>query len=251
MKQNAKEYVDILTLRKQEDISQAVEALLSGKLAVMKIGSIFSLFFNPQCPGLADKLNRLKMREVSQSLSLLCTCEQAMSFADKQRVNPDFFSVTPGLCHKVLARFPVNTALDLPFPYNTENGTVQFYSFEAAHPLLWAFQQQLFASGCPCLSGTSANIHGAPTIETLSDAKRLAVLFNIETDFWSLGIESVLINVPAAQGKNQGSFPILGFGNPAAIEVLRLMKDRDTTEKYLAPLMEAQQFQTPLAWRQL
>jgi len=248
MKQNAKEYVEVITLRKNADIPKAVHALQGGKLVVMKIGSIFSLFFNPQCRGLAATLNRLKMREVSQSLSLLCSCEQAMSFADKKRVNPDFYSITPELCCKVLSRFPVNTAQALPFPYNTAKGTVQFYSLEAAHPLLREFQRQLHAGGCVCLSGTSANIHGAATIEALTDAKRLAVLFNIEAFFWSLPVETVVIDVPAAQGKNQGSFPILGFCDLAAIEVMRLMQGRDRTEQYLAPLLAAHQFKTSLIY---
>ena len=249
MKQSIKEYVEVITLRKKSDIAKATGALLSGKLAVMKMGSIYGLFFNPQIPGLANTLNRLKMRVVSQSLSLLCSCEQAKAFADRERVNADFYNITPELCHKVLVRFPVNTSLDLPFPYNASNGTVQFYSLEATHPILCDFQRHLFTDGCPCLSGTSANIHGAPTIETLADAKRLAVLFNIEASFWGLeNIEIVVIDVPAAHNCNQGSFPILGFDNPASIEVVRLMNKvgREATAQYLEPVIQMHNFASPL-----
>ena len=250
MKRNAKEYIDIITLRRTADAAKAVNALLAGKILVMKMGSIWGLFFNPQIPHLVDCLNKLKLREVTQSLSLICTCKQAKEMADKERVNRDFFNITPDICRKVIVRFPLNTALNLPFPHNTDDGTVQFQSFETSHPILREIQRLLAVKGCPFLSGTSGNIHGSPTIETLTEAKRLAVLFNIEASFWGLKTETAVIDIPAANGKNKGSFPIIGFSNPQAIEVMRLMNktDRELTERYLTPITEKYRFETPLVY---
>ena len=250
MKRNAKEYVDIITLRRTSDIAKAVKALLAGKILVMKMGSIWGLFFNPQISHLVDCLNKLKMREVTQSLSLISTCDQAKRIADKGRINNDFFKITPDMCRKVIIRFPVNVNLDLPFPYNTDDSTVQFQSFEASHPLLRELQKVLFINGCQFLSGTSGNIHGSPTIETFSDARRLAVLFNIEASFWNLKAETVVVDIPAANGENKGSFPIIGFSNPQAIEVKRLMNknDRELTERYLTPIIISHGFETPLVY---
>ena len=250
MKRNAKEYIDIITLRRKSDAANAVKALLAGKILVMKMGSIFGLFFNPQIPNLVDCLNKLKMREITQSLSLICTCAQAKKIADESRINSDFFRITPDMCRKVIVRFPIHTELDWPFPYNTDDGSVQFQSFEESHPILRELQKLLYTKGCPFLSGTSGNIHGSPTVETLADAKRLAVLFNIEASFWGLKTETIVVDIPSANGENKGSFPIIGFSNPNAIEVKRLMNktDRELTERYLTPLLALQKFETPLIY---
>ncbi|MDR1205475.1 MAG: Sua5/YciO/YrdC/YwlC family protein [Peptococcaceae bacterium] len=245
-----KERVDMITLRRPADAAKAVSALLAGKIAVMKMGSIWGLFFNPQIPRLADRLNQLKMREETQSFSLICTCGQAKEIADRERVNHDFYSITPDMCRKVIVRFPINTALNLPFPYNAGAGTVQFQSFEASHPILRELQRLLNAEGCPFLSGTSGNIHGAPAVETLADAKRLAALFNIEASFWGIKTETAVVDIPAASGENKGSFPIIGFNNPLAVEVQRLMNktDRELTERYLASVFAGHPFETSLVY---
>ena len=250
MRRNAKEYVDIITLRRAADAAIAVNALLAGKILIMKMGSIWGLFFNPQIPHLVDCLNKLKMREATQSLSLICTCEQAKKIADKERVNRDFYNITPDICRKVIVRFPLNTAINLPFPHNTDDGTAQFQSFESSHPILREIQRLLNIKGCLFLSGTSGNIHGSPAIETLTDAKRLAVLFNIEASFWELKTETIVVDIPSANGRNKGSFPIVGFSNPQAIEVMRLMNktDRKMTEQYLTPILAEYGFETPLVY---
>ena len=250
MKKNAKEYIDVLTLHRKANVVHVVKALFAGKILIMKMGSIYGLFFNPQIPYLVDHLNKLKMRETTQSISLICTCAQAKKIADTSRVNHDFFKITPDMCRKMIVRFPINISLNLPFPYNKDNGTIQFQSFEAAHPILSELQSLLMIQGCPYLSGTSGNIHGAPTIETLADAKRLAVLFNIEASFWGLKTETIVVDIASATGDNKGSFPIVSFENQNAIEVKRLMNktDRERTEHYLAPIFAEHKFETPLIY---
>ena len=250
MKISAKEYIDVITLRKAADATKAANALLAGRLLVMKMGSIWGLFLNPQKAHLAADLNKLKMRDAAQSLSLICACDHAKKIADKERVNRDFFAITPDFCRKVITRFPLNMSLDLPFPHDAGDGSVQFQSFEAAHPILREIQRLLLAKGCPYLSGTSANIHGAPTIETLADAKRLAVVFNIEASFFRMKTETIVVDIPAANSGNKGSFPIVGFGNRQAIEVIRLVNktDRKQTNEYLAPIIAAHRFETPVVF---
>ncbi|MCL1809563.1 MAG: hypothetical protein FWG42_07370 [Clostridiales bacterium] len=243
--------IEVFTLNETTDLVPAVEAVMNGKITLLKLGSVFSFVYNPRIAGLTDRFNILKERENWQTMNVVCTYEQAKQIVDRDRVNGDFFRITADFCSKAIVRIPVDAAIPLPFPYNTKEGTTQFLNFEGAHPILNAFRKELAERGCEYTSITSGNVHGAPTIEDLESAKMLAALFNIKASFLGMDdTQTVVTDIPAAKGDNKGSFIIISFCNPDAIEVKRLANkvDRDVTEQYLEKLFAELDTQSPLVY---
>jgi len=243
--------IEVFSLIESAGVFPAVDAVVSGKIILLRVGSVFSFIFNPKIAGLEEKFNFLKEREKWQSLSVVCTYEQAKRIADRKRVNEDFFRIPASLRGRVIVRIPIDTTLALPFPYNESDGTMQFLDFEQTHPVHNAFRKELFDRGCEYLSITSGNLHGAPTVEDLASAKKLAAAFNIKTSFLEMrGVQTVVADIPSEKGFHRGSFIILSFGNPDAIEVKRLANktDREFTERYLKELFAGIPTKTPLVY---
>lgn len=244
------EAVEVYTLRNIDDIKPAAEAVLSGKVTLLRVGSVFSFVMNSKNNELVANFNELKERMKTQTMSLVCTYEQAKGIVDRDRVNEDFFRISQHLSSRALIRIPVDRSLDLPFPYNTEDGTVQFLDFGDAHPIRNAFREELASRGCEYLSITSGNIHGAPTIEDFDSAKKLAAFMNIKADFLKSSVRTVVTEIPDDHGETKGSYIILSFCNPEAIEVKRLANktDREVTERYLAEILPKVDIKTPVIY---
>jgi len=245
------ETVEIFSLTENSDVTPVADAIMDGNITVLKVGSVYSIVFRPTSSGLKEKTTRLKGRSKGQYMSVVCTYEQAKQIVDRKQVNRDFFSLSEDFCSKILVRIPVDKTITLPFPYNSQEGTLQFLNFGKVHPLRCAFREELASRGCEYISITSGNIHSAPTIEELEPAKMLAVLFNITASF--LGIhdtQTVVTDIPTDRGAHKGSFAILSFCNPDAIEIKRLANkvDREVTEKYLEELFTEVNTQTPLVF---
>lgn len=244
------EAVEVYTLRNIDDIKPAADAVLCGKVTLLRVGSVFSFVMNSRNTELVVNFNELKERMKTQTMSLVCTYEQAKGIVDKNRVNEDFYRISQHLSSRVIIRIPVDRSLDLPFPYNTNDGTVQFLDFGDAHPIRNAFREELASRGCDFLSITSGNIHGAPTIEEVAPAKKLAALMNIKAEFLKLNVRTVVTEIPEDRGENKGSYIILSFCNPEAIEVKRLANktDREVTERYLAEILPKVDIKTPVVY---
>jgi len=243
--------VEIFTLNEERGVKAAADAVIGGKILLIRVGPVFSFVINPYIAGLKDKFNYLKERGKAQVLSAVCTYEQAGQIADSERINEDFFRLSPYLCGKVIMRIPVNTSLSLPFPYNTEDGTMQFLDFAETHPMRAAFAKELASLGCEYISITSGNISGAPTVEDLGSAKKLAALFNLKAAFLGMPeVETVVADIPGDTGSHKGSYCILSFCNPGAVEIKRLtnMGDRDFTDRYLKELLSDVTMKTPLIY---
>ena len=250
MKQKICKDIEVFSLTHSGEVTPAVEAVLNGKIAVFRLGSVFSFVLNPNIAGLPDKFNLLKGRHKTQSLSTVCSYEQAKLFVDKARVNEDFFSIPADLCSKVILRIPVEKTVTHKLPHNTKQETMQFLNFEAHHKVRCAFRDELAAKGCDHISITSGNIHGAPTIEELEPAKMLATVFNIKADFFGMDLETIVTDFPDEVGGQKGSYIVLSFCNKEAIEVKRLANkiDREVTEKCLKELFRDIKTQTPLVY---
>lgn len=243
--------LEVFSLEKEKDMQSAVNAVLEGKIAILRVGSVFSFILNPQIPEIIDRFNILKERQSSQTMSVVCTYEKAKQIVDKNRVNKDFFNLNADFCSKVIVRIPIDAAHLHSFPYNTQDGTIQFLDFEKAHPLRNAFKEELTKRGCEFLSITSANLHGAPTIDDIESAKKLAVFFNMKASFLSMNnLETMVVDIPTDKNDHKGSFIILSFCNPHAIEVKRLANktDREFTEKHLKELFATVHTETPLKY---
>jgi len=243
--------VEIFTLNDKRGVKAAADAVIGGKILLLRVGPVFSFIINPYITDLKNKLNDLKERGKRQVLSAVCTYGQAGQIAGSDRINEDFFKLSPYLCGKIIVRIPVNTQLALPFPYNTEDGTMQFLDFSETHPMRRAFAQELALRGCEYVSITSGNISGAPTIEDLDSAKQLAVLFNLKASFLGMPeVRTAVADIPGDAGGHKGSYCILSFCNPGAVEVKRLtnMGDRDFTDRYLKGLLSDVPMKTPLVY---
>lgn len=243
--------VEVFSLYEAPDVTAAVDAIMSGKITLLRVGSVFSVVYDPKAAGLTESVSILKERREGQLMSVVCSYEQAMRIADKKRVNEDFYRLSPHFCGEAIIRIPVNTSIPLTFPYNTEEGTMQFLSFEETHPLRGALMKGLSARGCEFISITSANIHGAPTIESTEAAKLLAAVFNAKASFLGMdGIKTVVADIPEDKGIHKGSFSILSFCDPEAIEVKRLVDKTasDFTAKHLEELFKQVDTQTPLRY---
>jgi len=245
------ELIDVFSLKEKRDVAPVADAITSGKITIMRVGSVYSTVFCPTISGLMDKTTKLKGRTRGQYMSVVCSYEQAMQVVDKKLVNEDFFRLSPDFCNKAIIRIPVNQTEKLPFSYNKTAGTLQFLSFEGAHPMRSALKDELFTRGCEYISITSGNIHEAPTIEDLESAKKLAALFEIKASFLGMhGIKTVVADIPGDKSAHKGSYIILSFCNPDAIEVKRLANkiDRDFTENYLKELFSDIDIKTPLVF---
>jgi len=244
-------YIEVFSLNTKADIGPAADAFMSGKITLLRVGPVYSIVINPYITGLVDKTNMLKERQTEKMMSMACTYEQAGMLVDKSRVNEDFFRLTDSFCSKAIIRIPVDKAVTLPFPYNTKEGSLQFISFEETHPMRSAFREEIAKRGCPYMAITSGNISDAPTIEDLEPAKILALLFNIKASFLGMhDVQTVVIDIPGDKGAHKGSYTILSFCNPDAIEVKRLANknDRKVTEKHLKELFMEVHTQTPLVY---
>ncbi|MCL2664692.1 MAG: hypothetical protein FWE82_03690, partial [Defluviitaleaceae bacterium] len=237
-------------LDRAADMEAAADAFAGGKIVLLRLGSIYSLIINPQVKDLADKLNLLKERRGDQIMSVVCTSPQAKKNADKSRVNGDFYNLPDDFAGRVIVRIPVAADGPLPFPYHIEKGTMQYLSFEGTHPLRETFGRKIAERGCDYAAITSANIGGAPTIEDIAPAKKLALLFNIKSEFACLNAQTVVAEIPGDAGGHRGSLAIVSFCNKDAIEVKRLAdkNDRRLTEKYLADLFANIKTETPLVY---
>ena len=241
--------IEVFSLNENAEVEAAADAFMNGKITLLRVGSVFSVAYNPNIEGLTDKVGLLKERREGQLMSVVCTYEQAKKIVDKNRVNADFFRLSAYFCSGALIRIPVDSTISLPFPYNEAEGTLQFLSFEETHPIRGVLIKELAARGCEYISITSANIHGAPTIEDLESAKVLAALFNMKASFLDADdVQTVVTDIPSDKGVHKGSFSIISFCNPNAIEVKRLANkaDREFTEKYLNELFARVHTQTPL-----
>jgi len=251
MTEKVSKYIDVFSLNKKTDIEPVADAFMSGKITLLRVGPVFSLIINPNIEGLIDKLNVLKSRQKKQLMSVVCTYEQALKIVDKNRVNKDFFRLNPSFCSKAIIRIPVDTAIAPSFPYNSKEGSLQFLSFEETHPLRSAFSEEVAVRGCGYIAITSGNIGGAPTITDLEPAKDLALLLNLKASFLGMhDIQTVVADIPGDKGTHKGSYVILSFCNPDAIEVKRLANktDREMTEKLLNELFPEVHTQTPLVY---
>ena len=251
MIENVIQAVEVFSLQDLEDSKPAIDAVMAGKITLLKVGSIFSIVYNPAVTALTEKICLLKERRKEQSMSVVCTYEQAKEFVDKNRVNKDFFRLSASFCSKVILRIPVDPMAALPFSYHMEEETVQFFSFETTHPLRSAFQKTLAARGCEYLSITSGNLSGAPTIEDLESAKLLAAVFNAKASFFGMeDTQTLVTDIPEDRGAHAGSFAILSFCNQNAIEVKRLVNkvDRELTEIHLKKTLAKVHTQTPLVY---
>lgn len=243
--------VEVFSLNKNDDIKAAADAVLEGKITILRVGSVFSIVFSPYIEGLADKVGLIKGRSEGQLMSVVATYAQMKGIVDKQRVNEDFYRISEHFCGKVIVRIPVDKTLSLPFPYNAKDGSLQILNFKETHPLRGAFREELAAGGCDFISITSANLHGAPTIVDVEAAKLLAALFNMKASFFGVGdTRTVVTDIPADDGGYKGSFIILSFCNPDAIEVKRLANktDREVTENCLNELFASIKTKTPLVY---
>jgi hypothetical protein len=243
--------IEGFTLHETTKTEPAVHAFLDGKVILLKFGFVFSFIFDPRIANLTETFSVLKERKDWQTMSTVCTYNQAKQIVDRNRVNEDFFRLTAYFCSNVIIRIPIDTTIPVPFQYNSTEGTMQFISFEAEHPTLNAFREELAVRGCEYISITSGNVHGAPTIDDTESAKRLAVLFNIKASFLGRDdVQTVVADVPTEKGVHKGSFTILDFCNPNAIEVKRLANktEREFTEKYLKELFAKIDTQTPLVY---
>jgi len=244
-------YIDVFTLREKSDVMYAADAIMNGKITLLNLGSVFTFVINSLQDGLMDRFNLLKERQDGQILSLACTYEQAKRFVDKERVNQDFFLLSEEFTGRVIVRIPVDRSLSLPFPYNTQDGTSQFLNISVTHPMRKALTEELTARGCEYLSITSANVHGAPTVEDLDSAKRLAGLVNLKAPFFGMdAMSTVVTDIPDDNAAHKGSYVILSFCNPDAIEVRRFAnkEDREVSEKLLSGLFGKIDFKTPLIY---
>ena len=245
-------YLDVFTLRENSDVMYAADAVMSGKITLLNLGSVFTFVINPAQDGLMDTFNLLKERQEGQILSLACSYDQAKQFVDKNRVNQDFFQLSEEFTGRVIVRIPVDQSLDLPFPYNTSDGTTQFLNISQTHPMRRALIEELTARGCEYLSITSGNVHGAPTVEDLTSAKRLAALINMKAPFFKMDpMATVVTDVPGDKAYHKGSYVILSFCNPDAIEVRRLAGngDMETSSKLINSLLEKVDTKTPLLYK--
>ena len=243
--------VEIFTLNERSDVMPAADAFINGKILLIKVGPVFSFIMNPYIEGLKEKFNYLKERNKWQLLSAVCTYEQAKRIVDVDRINEDFFRISAYVCGKVIVRIPVDATVPLPFPLNQTDGTTQFLDFTEAHPIRSAFTEELAARGCEYISITSGNISGAPTIDDLESAKQLAVLFNLKASFLGMDdAQTAIVDIPGDGGAHKGSYTILSFCNPEAVEVKRLtnMGDREFTDRYLKELLTDVRFKTPLVY---
>lgn len=249
MRETVSQYIEVFSLDNIVEAEAAAQAVMEGKITLLRAGAVFSFVLNPNIPGLTEKFNVLKERQEWQTMSVVCTYEQALQIVDKKRINRDFFCLTPSICSKVIVRIPVDASRTLPFSYNSKEGTLQFLSFEQAHPFLNDLRRKLANRGCEYLSITSGNLHGAPTIEDVESAKRLAALFNMKVSFLGMhDMQTVVTDAPAEKSAHRGSYAILSFCNPEAIEVKRLANksDKEFTERYLKELLGEVHTQTPL-----
>ena len=243
--------VEVLTLCNNSDIKAAADAVINGKIVLIRLGSVFSFVVNPLISGLTEKLCFLKEREGSQLMSTVCTYEQAKKFVDPARVNPDFFSLSASMFGRMISRIPIDPALDLPLPHSKVDSTIQCISFEGTHPLRNALREELAGRGCEYLNITSGNIHGAPTVKDTEAAKMLAVMFNIKSD--SLGmkdLETIVVDIAGDTGEHEGSYAIVSFCNPDAIEIKRLINktDRERTDDYIESLFANISLKTPIVY---
>ena len=251
MTEQADIYTEVFTLHKETDIKPAADAVMDGKITVMKVGSVFSILYNPNIADLTEKICLLKGRQEGQVMSVVCSYGQAKQIVNRELVNKDFFLLSDDFCSKVIIRIPIDKTITLSFPYNAQDDTLQFLNFGDMHPIRKAFREELASRGCEYISITSGNIHDAPTIEELEPAKMLAALFNIKASFWEMhNAQTVVTDIPTDRGAHKGSFIILSFCNPDAIEVKRLANkvDREVTEKYLDDLFAELHTQTPLVY---
>jgi hypothetical protein len=243
--------IKVFSLDDKTSFESAVDAVINGKITLLRVGSVFSLICNPNIDGLTDKLNLLKGRLNQQYTSVVCSNEQARQLVCESRINKDFYRMPADLTGKVIVRIPVDDTKPFPFPYNSDDSTLQFLNFDEAHHIRSAFRKEVAARGCGFISITSGNLHSTPTIEDPETAKRLAVLFNIKASFFGFNeIETIVADIPGDKGAHKGSFIILSFCNPNAIEVKRLANktDREVTEKYLNELFADIETQTPLIY---
>jgi len=251
MTEKVSKYIDVFSLKTKADIEPVADAFMGGKIILFRVGPVYSMIINPDITGLIKNLNVLKSRQKKQLMSTVCTYEQALKVVDKNRVNKDFFRLTSSFCGKAIIRIPVDAAIAPSFPYNPEGGSIQFLSFEATHPLRSAFKEEIAVRGCEYIAITSGNINGAPTIDDLETAKELALFLNLKASFLEMhDIKTIVADIPGDKGAHKGSYVILSFCNPDAIEVKRLANktDREMTEKLLTGLFTELQTQTPLIY---
>jgi yrdC domain. len=243
--------VEVLTLCNNSDVKVAADAIIDGKIALIRLGSVFSFVANPYISGLTEDLCFLKEREGSQLMSTVCTYEQAKKLVDPTRVNQDFFSLSASMFGRMIARIPIDPTLELPLQYNKADATMQLISFEGTHPLRNALREELVSRGCEYLNITSGNIHGAPTIGDTEAAKMLAVAFNIKADFLGMkDFETIVIDIAGDIGEHEGSYTIISFCNPDAIEIKRLVNktDRELTDSHIESLFANIPLKTPIVY---
>jgi SepF-like predicted cell division protein (DUF552 family) len=50
--------IEVFSLNEKTDLESAVDAIIDGKIVLMKVGSVFSFVFNPNIANLMDKTDR-------------------------------------------------------------------------------------------------------------------------------------------------------------------------------------------------
>jgi len=49
--------IEIFSLNEKAEVSPAVDAVMDGKITLLKVGQVYSFILNPNITGLADKFN--------------------------------------------------------------------------------------------------------------------------------------------------------------------------------------------------
>ena len=239
---------ETIFLKSPDDAKAAAGHILSGNILLLFLGDVYGFAFDPGINGLADKLNRLKGRAANQYLSLFCNHEKALLLVDKERVNRDFFTIAGLLSGKAHIRIPLKENPPFAFPYNEDDRTVQFISLDATHPMLSALFNELSAHGCPTISGTSGNLHGQPTCASLGEAEKLAGILNVKAKEYGYDDTKIVVaDIPSFHCEIKGSFPIVSFLNPEAVEILRhIGNDPAATRRFLDKELKGVKMETSI-----
>ena len=237
-----------LIINSIDDVPYAAEQFLTGKILLMQLGELYTFIINPQIDGLAENLNILKGRTSSQYLTTVCSYTFILSYIDRERINLDFYDVGEVLSGIALIRAPVDFQKSIPFPCNNDDKSAQFLNFASCHPLLGAFQAEIERQCCPFALATSGNLHGAPSCVNLEEALALANVINKKARVLSMdNVDVIVVDIPSIHREYKGSFPIVSFENPSAIEILRFIEGSpNATYQYLIPYLKGRRTNTEL-----
>ena len=237
-----------LIINSTDDVPCVAKQFITGKTLLLCLGEVYMLIINPQFKGLTDNLSKIKERGNKQNLSTVCSYDFMLNYIDRERINPDFYAVGEVLSGKALCRIPVDLTKNIPFPYNRENKTVQFFNFFSSHPFLGSFLAEIERQGCLFALATSGSIQGTPTCVELEEAKVLANVLNAKAlDLFMDNVQIIVADIPSFRKGFKGSYPIISFLNQSTIEIFRNIKGGpDATYQYLMPYLKDKKINSEL-----